>query len=78
MFFAKTSRRNTNLYKFSSSGANFWVDTAYYLGETLDTRLTWTTYTDQMRKQNAPKTGSVGSSSLQYKWSLHQERSPAV
>jgi hypothetical protein len=37
-----------------------WVDTARYLGVTLDTRLTWSTHIDQMRKKAAKRLGVLG------------------
>ena len=37
-----------------------WVDTARYLGVTLDTRLTWLPHIDQVRKRNAQRMGMLG------------------
>jgi hypothetical protein len=37
-----------------------WVDTTRYLGVTLDTRLTWSTHTDQVRKKVAERLGVLG------------------
>jgi hypothetical protein len=37
-----------------------WVDTTCYLGVTLDTRLTWSTHTDQVRKKVAERLGVLG------------------
>ena len=53
------------------------TDTARYLRATLDTRLTWWPYIDQVRNRG-PETGSVGSSPKQDEWSVLQERSSAV
>jgi len=37
-----------------------WVETTRYLGVTLDTRLTWSSHTDQVRKRTAQRTGMPG------------------
>ena len=37
-----------------------WVDTTRYLGVTLDTRLTWSPHTDQVRKRAAQRMGMLG------------------
>jgi hypothetical protein len=37
-----------------------WVDTARYLGVTLDKRLTWSTYIDQVRKKASQRLGVLG------------------
>ena len=37
-----------------------WVDTARYLGVTLDTRLTLSTHIDQVRKKEARRLGELG------------------
>jgi len=37
-----------------------WVDTTRYLGVTLDTRLTWSPYIDQIRKRTAQRMGILG------------------
>ena len=55
-----------------------WVDTACYLGVTLDTPLIWSTYIDQAKKEIGTETGSAGTSPKQMKWSVHQEWSSAA
>jgi hypothetical protein len=37
-----------------------WVDTAHYLGVTLDKRLTWSTHIDQVRKKASQRLGVLG------------------
>jgi hypothetical protein len=37
-----------------------WVDTARYLGVTLDKRLTWSTHVDQVRKKASQRLGVLG------------------
>jgi hypothetical protein len=37
-----------------------WVDTARYLGVTLDKRLTWSTHIDQVRKKASQRLGVLG------------------
>jgi hypothetical protein len=37
-----------------------WVDTARYLGESLDKRLTWATHIDQVRKKASQRLGVLG------------------
>jgi hypothetical protein len=37
-----------------------WVDTARYLGVTLDKRLTWSTHIDRVRKKAAQRMGALG------------------
>jgi hypothetical protein len=37
-----------------------WVDTARYLGVTLDNRLTWATHIDQVRKKTSQRLGVLG------------------
>jgi hypothetical protein len=51
-----------------------WVDTACYLGVTLDTPLTWLTHIDQVKKESGTETGTPP----KQKWSLHQEWSSAA
>jgi hypothetical protein len=51
MLFAKAGRRIAKPRLFG--GPIQWVDPARYLGVTLDTRLTWSTHIDQVRKKAA-------------------------
>jgi hypothetical protein len=37
-----------------------WVDTARYVGVTLDKRLTWATHIDQVRKKASQRLGVLG------------------
>jgi len=37
-----------------------WVETTRYLGVTLDTRLTWSSHIDQVRKRTAQRMGMLG------------------
>ena len=37
-----------------------WVDTTRYLGVTLDTRLTWSSHIDRVRKRNVQRMGILG------------------
>ena len=37
-----------------------WVDTTLYLVVTLDTRLTWSTYSNHIRKRTAQRMGMLG------------------
>jgi len=53
MLFAKAGRRIPKPRPVQFFGEPIqWVDTARYLGVTLDTRLTWATHIDQVKKWN--------------------------
>jgi hypothetical protein len=47
-----------------------WVDTARYLGVTLDKWLTWSSRIDQVRKKASQRLGVLGSPE-QEEWPLH-------
>jgi hypothetical protein len=61
MLFVKTGRRVPQLRPFRLFGEPIeWVDTARYLGVTLDKRLTWSKHVDQVRKKAAQRLGILG------------------
>jgi hypothetical protein len=63
MLFVKTGRRVPKPRSVQIFGKPIqWVDTARYLGVTLDKRLTWSTHIDQMRKKAAQRLGTLGPS----------------
>jgi hypothetical protein len=60
MIFAKTSRcilklRSVQLFREPIQ----WIDDARYFGVTLDKRLTWSKYIDQVRKKAAQRLGPL-------------------
>jgi hypothetical protein len=61
MLFAKAGRRipKPGLVQFLGKRIH-WVDTACYLGVTLDRRLTWSPHIDQVRKKAAQRLGVLG------------------
>ena len=52
---------------------NLWVDTACYLGVTLNKRLTWSFHIYQVRKKAAHRLGGAGFSPEQKKWFLQRD-----
>jgi hypothetical protein len=61
MIFAKAGKSIPKLRPVQLFGEPIqWVDTARYLGVTLDTRLTWSTHIDQARKKVAQRLGVLG------------------
>jgi hypothetical protein len=60
IIFARVERRFIEPRPVTLFGEPFeWVDTTGYLGETLDTRLTWTPHIDQVRKRAAQILGML-------------------
>jgi hypothetical protein len=54
----------------------FWVDAARYLGVILDTRLTWSSHIDQVRKKAAQRLGVLGPPAQE--WTVYTERCSAL
>jgi hypothetical protein len=78
MLFAKAGRRIANSQLYGEPIQ--WVDTARYIGVTLDTRLTWSTHIDQVRKKAAQRLEALGpllnrrsSLSIRYSVLLHKQ-----
>ena len=62
MLLATTGRCNPKPRPVQLFGEpNHWVDTAYYLGVTLDTRLTWSTHIEKVRKKAPQRLAVLGS-----------------
>jgi hypothetical protein len=60
MLFAKAGRRISKPWPVQLFGEQIrCVDTARYLGATLDKRLTWSTHIDQVRKKAAQRLGDL-------------------
>jgi hypothetical protein len=61
VFFVKTVRRNQKPRKVQFLGEPIqWVETARYLGVTLDTQLTWSAHVNQVGKKSAQRLGVLG------------------
>jgi hypothetical protein len=61
VLFAKTARRARQPRPVQFLGEPIqWVQTARYLGVTLDTRLTWSAHGDQVRKRAVQRLGMLG------------------
>ena len=77
MHVAKAGRHISNTWPVQLFGEPMrWFDTDRYLGMTLESRLSWLAYVDQMRKKAAQTQGVLGP--LLNRSGLRQKRSSAV